>query len=216
MASKAGRNRMYLHLELKTMATDRLGEAVQRLHYLHTLMAAAPGFVNSQICEYLGNPGQYLIVRTWTEGSAHAAFRQTAPARDFAGSRPAGFIYDNLAVQEWQCVLETPGAAAGDYVVRQLYSIESAVWPAFVAERRRHDSAALASGGVTSLRTFRMVANEKADDTQAFVLDRWADRAAYVRFLASPQLAEYRQKARFSGSGLTECYHIEDEVLSKG
>ena len=207
---------MYLHLELKTMATDRLAEAVQRLHLLHTLMAAAPGFVSAQICEYLGNPGQYLVVRTWTEGSAHAAFRQTAPARDFAGSRPAGFIYDNLAVQEWQCLLETPGPAVGDYVVRQLQTIEPADWPAFVTERRRYDSGALASGGVTNLRTFRMLANEKADDTQAFFLERWVDRPAYLRFLESPQLAEYRQNASFGGPGLTECYHIEDEVLPNG
>jgi quinol monooxygenase YgiN len=207
---------MYLHLELKTMATNRLAEAVERLHLLHSLMATAPGFVSAQICQYLGNPGRYLVVRTWTDGSAHAAFRQTAPAREFAASRPAGFIYDNLAVQEWQRVLDTPGTTDGDYLVRRLHSIEPAGWEAFVSERRQLDAVALRSGGVAGLRTFRMLANEKADDTKAFILERWASRDAYLRFLESPHLAEFQRQARFDGSELIECYQIEDEVLPSG
>ncbi|HLF78001.1 MAG TPA: antibiotic biosynthesis monooxygenase [Dehalococcoidia bacterium] len=195
---------MYLHLELKTMATDRLQEAVARLHYLHSLMAKSPGFAEAQICEFLGNPGQYLVVRTWTEGAAHAAYRQSQAAKEFAASRPAGFIYDNLAVQEWQCVLEARGGAAGDYVVRRLLSIDSGGWPPLLAEREQENAAQLKAGGVNAVRTYRMLPGEKADDTQVLTLDRWAGRESYSNYLATVPVP---------GSGLTECYQVVDEVL---
>ena len=79
---------MYLHLELKTMATERLGVAVARLNYLHTLMSKTPGFVDAQICEFLGNPGQYLVTRTWQDQASHQAYRQSDASKEFAASRP--------------------------------------------------------------------------------------------------------------------------------
>jgi heme-degrading monooxygenase HmoA len=185
---------MYLHLELKTMSTERLTEAVARLNYLHTLMSGTPGFVDAQICEYLGNPGQYLVVRTWVDQASHHAYRQSDASKEFAASRPAHFIYDNLAVQEWLTFAETPGVAIGGYVVRELHDVTN--WQVFAASQGHR--------GPSGSRTFRMLAKEGADDTQALVLQRWPGRDPYAASLEGVAKSE---------AALIECYAVVDEVL---
>jgi quinol monooxygenase YgiN len=184
---------MYLHLELKTMATERLSEAVARLNYLHTLMSGTPGFVDAQICEYLGNPGQYLVTRTWADQASHQAYRQSEASKTFAASRPSHFIYDNLAVQEWLTVAETRGTAAGAYVVRELHDVTN--WESFAASMQNR--------GPAGSRAFRMLAKDGADDTKALVLQRWPNRDAYVVSL---------EGAPKSDAALIECYAVVDEV----
>lgn len=191
------------------MAVDRLTESIDRLHYLHTLMAAAPGFGEAQISEYLGNPGQYLIVRTWSDALAHAAFRQTDAARNFALSRPSGFIYANLAVQEGECVVDTPGPATGKYLVRRVDRLEPAGWDVYVAERTLDDAAALQSGGVDALRTYRLLVKEATYDSQALILQRWVDRDSYVRYMSSSDTS----LATSAKTEIAECYQIVDEVM---
>lgn len=183
---------MYLHLELKTMATERLAEAVTRLNYLHTLMSQTPGFVDAQICEFLGNPGQYLVIRTWQDQASHQVYRQSEASKTFAASRPAHFIYDNLAVQEWLTVAETPGVAAGDYIVRELHDVTN--WESFAASQ--------ANRGPVGSRAFRMPAKDGADDTQSLVIQRWPGRDAYVTSLEGVDRT----------AALVECYHVVDEV----
>ncbi len=194
---------MYLHLELKTMSTERLTEAVARLHYLHSLMAASPGFVEAQICEYLGNPGQYLVVRTWQDEASHRGYRASDASKVFAASRPAHFIYDNLAVQEWDCLLDVPGKTTGDYIERQLKTIDPAAWQEEISAREQINNDALKAGGVQSLRLYRMLANDKADNTQALILNRWSDRTAYVSYLGG------RERP---AADLIESYQVVDEI----
>jgi heme-degrading monooxygenase HmoA len=194
---------MYLHLELKTMSTERLTEAVARLHYLHSMMAASPGFVEAQICEYLGNPGQYLVIRTWLDEASHRGYRASDASKVFAASRPAHFIYDNLAVQEWDCLLDAPGKATGDYIVRELKTIDPNAWQAEVGAREEINAEALQAGGVESLRLYRMLANEKADNTQALILNRWSGRDAYVGYL------EGRERP---AADVVESYQVVDEI----
>ena len=183
---------MYLHLELKTMATERLGVAVARLNYLHTLMSRTPGFVDAQICEFLGNPGQYLVVRTWQDQASHQAYRQSDASKQFAASRPAEFIYDNLAVQEWLVVAQTPGVASGDYVVRELHDVTD--WQSFAASQ--------ANRGPAGRSRFACWSKDGSDDTQALVLQRWPGRDAYAASLEGAECT----------AALVECYRVVDEV----
>jgi hypothetical protein len=180
---------MYLHLELKTMATQRLDEAVARLHYLHTLMAQTPGFLEAQVCEYLGNPAQYLVIRSWLG----QAYRASDASKTFAASRPAHFIYDNLAVQEWLTVAETPGTPAGDYVVRELHDVTN--WESFTAS--------MANRGPAGSRAYRLLAKDGADDAQSLVIQRWANRDAYAASLEGVEA---------EAPALVECYRVVDEV----
>jgi heme-degrading monooxygenase HmoA len=177
---------VYLHLELKTMATDRLDEAVARLHYLHSLMSTVDGFLDAQICEFLGNPAQYLVTRAWTDQQSHTVgYRQSSAAKEFAASRPEGFIYDNQAVEEWETVLDTSTGMPGPYVVRKLDASPS-------------DPGA---EGLTSLRQYRRLGVE---DARSLVIERWESRDAYVAYL---QTLGPGQEA-----GLVECYQVVDEV----
>jgi len=197
---------MYLHLELKRMATDRLQEAVERLHYLHSLMSQTPGFLDAQIWEYLGNPAQYLVVRAWTEGAAHAAYRASDLSKTFAASRPAHFIYENYAVEEWDCLLETAGSGAGDYLVWLRQSIDPSAQEVLLAARKREEAAAVASGGVGSLRTSRMLPNDKADPSRLMSLQRWSGRDAYGAYLSTVPTTDVRPE------GLVEAYKLIDEL----
>jgi len=177
---------VYLHLELKTMATDRLDEAVARLHYLHTLMSTVDGFLDAQICEYLGNPAQYLVIRAWRDQQSHTVgYRQSQAAKDFAASRPQGFIYDNQAVEEWEAAVDSFNGTPGPYVVRKL------------------DAAPTAAGaaGLTSLRVYKRLG---AEDARTLIIERWMSRDAYVAYLQTLPPGQE--------TGLVECYAVLDEV----
>ena len=168
------------------MATDRLDEAVARLHYLHTLMSSVDGFLDAQICEYLGNPAQYLVIRAWKDQQSHTVgYRQSQAAKEFAASRPEGFIYDNQAVEEWDAVVDTSNGTPGDYVVRKL------------------DAASSAAGapGLTSFRSYKRLG---AEDTRTLTIERWQSRDAYVAYLQT--LGPGQE------TGLVECYAVVDEV----
>jgi hypothetical protein len=95
-------------------------------------------------------------------------------------------------VQEWLTVAETPGVAAGDYLVRELHDVTN--WEAFAASQ--------ANRGPAGSRAFRMLAKDGADDTQSLVLQRWPGRDAYV---ASLEGVDRR-------TALVECYRVVDEV----
>ena len=203
---------MYLHLELKTMAISRLDEAVARLHYLHTLMAATQGFEHAEVCEYLGNPAQYLVVRTWRDRRAHMDYRASQAAKDFAASRPPGFIYDNLAVQEWDCLLDTVGAGKGGYLVRRLEPVGDSAWDAYVEQQAKRHGWAARLGSAASLRTYRMLPNESGFDARALSLETWADRASYVAFLQSTPGLDDRAEGPGDINVTVECYRVVDEV----
>ena len=122
-----------------------------RLRYLHSLMSKTEGFVEAQVWEFLGNPAQNLVVRTWTEEAAHKAYRASDASKEFAASRPSHFIYENYAVEEWDCVIDTTGAGpVGDYLVWLRQTIEPSTIASVLATagrktRRRSPPAALAS-----------------------------------------------------------------------
>jgi hypothetical protein len=58
------------------------------------------------------------------------------------------------------------------------------------------------SYGPPGTRTYRMLAKDGADDTQALVLQRWPGRDAYVASLEGAERT----------AALVECYGVVDEV----
>src|SRR5579875_310895 len=114
---------MYLHLELKRVPADRRAEACERLTRLHGLMAAAPGFIDAQICAGIDDPSRYLVTRAWLNGEAHAAYRASPAQQDYARDRPPSLPWENLEVQEWQAILLADGSERGSFLIRSLYAV---------------------------------------------------------------------------------------------
>jgi heme-degrading monooxygenase HmoA len=205
---------MYLHVELKTVPTDRQTEAIERLTRLHGLMAAAPGFVDAQICAYLGNPSQYLITRTWDSAAAHAAYRASPAQQEYARNRPPSLPWENTAVQEWESLLISPGSEFGDYVVRSIFEVDKGGWEASIAERWRHDAALAQAGGYVYSRAYRPL-NGGSAAGEALVLERYPSRESYNHYLESAARADYERGAdpALSQPSVVECYGIVVETL---
>ncbi len=204
----------YLHLELKAVPLDRHTAMIARLTQLHGLMSQAPGFVDAQISRYLGNPTQYLITRTWADAAVHAAYRQSDVQKAFAAN-PAVGLWQNLLVQEWEDVQAAPGSSSGGFVVRSLYQLPDGGWEGFLATRRGFDRAALASGGVQHLKTYRRLDRSGDGAHEALLLRRWTGRAAYDAYLEHADRA-----AAVAAAGpdavqptVTECYELVLEHL---
>jgi heme-degrading monooxygenase HmoA len=198
---------MYLHLEHKRMATARLAESVDRLHLLHSLMSKSSGFLEAQIWEYLGNPGRYLVTRIWQSAAAHRDFRRTQAAIEFAAGRPSGFIYENLAVQEWQQVLENQGLYDGPCLVCVHAGLESAGIEALVAARAGYAGLAL-ERGAGHLRTFAPLEGAERGGSALLALDRWSSREAFVESLGAAS-----EMSGWDFDNL-ECYLLVDEVVA--
>lgn len=205
---------MYLHVELKTVPTNRQTEAIDRLTRLHRLMAAAPGFHDAHICAYLGDPARYLITRTWQDAAAHAAYRASPAQREYAQNRPAVLPWENTAVQEWESILVSDGSGSGNYVVRTLYDVAQGRGDDFLEDRRRHDSLQSQAGGLIYVRSYRPLNGAPETAGQALVLERYADRRAYNRYLESAERAEYErhEDSGISQPKLIECYEVVRET----
>ena len=205
---------MYLHLELKAVPVERRSEAIERLGRLHGLMAECPGFQEAQIWGYLGNPGQYLIVRTWDTMEDHKAYRASDASKEFAASRPATLPWENQAVQEWDELVRSAGKSKGDYLVRYLDNVGAGSDDAYLDSRRGHDALNVKAGGVVDVRTYRPISGVD-DVTEALVLERRHDRAGYDAFLESAPSNDYEANLAptLYTTALVECYELVQEVL---
>jgi len=193
---------------------DKHTAAIARLTQLHGLMSQAPGFVSAQMWRYLGNATQYLVTRTWGSAAVHAAYRQSDAQKAFAAN-PAVGLWQNLLVQEWEDVQVAEGTSSGQFTVRNLYDIGPAGWDGFLAQRRGFDRAALTSGGVQALTTYRRLDRNGDAPNEALLLRRWTGRAAYDRYLEHEDRAACVAAAGESAPrpAVTECYELVVEHL---
>ena len=201
---------MYLQLEVKTIANGQLSEALQWLSQLHGLMTRNEGFIDARSSQFLGNPGQYLVGRTWLNAEAHQAYRATPEAIAFTGGP---MPYKNLLVQRWDELMCSIGDAQGNFLVRTIHKIRSGSWDEYLENRRRYDTLSLREGGVVDVRTYRLLASGSGG-TEALVLERRHSRDGYDRLLESSDYIEY-EKALSPGlysTELTECYEVIQET----
>jgi heme-degrading monooxygenase HmoA len=162
---------MYLHLELKTVPADSRTAAVERLAQLHSLMAAAPGFVDAQICAGLDESSRYLVARAWHSREAHTAYRASPAQQEYAHNRPSSLPWENLAVQEWQALLLVDAnERRGAFVVRSLWEVAAGAWDAFLDQLRHRDGARI------STRAFRALDGNDLAAGESLVLERYDGR----------------------------------------
>ena len=197
------------------MTPHRQKEALERIHTLHSLMAASPAFIGAISCRYEGRIDQYAWLRLWDSSAEQTAFRQTGPAKEFAQTRPEG-LYQPLPGGiapglNWESVLEHVTETGGDFLVRSVLRIGSASEDEFLVSRNSFDKAVLETKGMGSLLTFRSMDAESAGIF--LTLTRCRDREVYNQFLESGAAAAYEESAAGLYETLaTECYRIVDEV----
>jgi heme-degrading monooxygenase HmoA len=206
---------LYLHHELREVTPHRQTEAVERIHTLHSLMAASPAFIRALSCRYEGRIDQYAWLRLWNSSAEQTAFRQTQPAKEFAQTRPEG-LYQPLpggiaAGLNWESVLEHVKEPGGDLLVRSVFKIGGMSEAEFLDSRGSFDKAALETKGIGSLLTFHSTDPDSAG--MFLTLTRCRDREAYNRFLESRAEVALAESATGRYETLTtECYRIVDEV----
>src|SRR5467141_3699849 len=130
---------MYLHHELREVTPHRQTEAVERIHTLHSLMAASPAFIRAISCRYLGRIDQYAWLRLWNSSAEQTAFRQTEPAKEFGQTRPEG-LYQPLPGGvapglNWESVIEDVSQPGGDFLVRSVFKISDGSEAEFLKSR---------------------------------------------------------------------------------
>jgi heme-degrading monooxygenase HmoA len=204
---------MYLHLEMKTIPVTRRTEALNRLGKLHGLMSQCSGFQEAQIYSYLGNPGQFLIVRTWDTMEDHKAYRASDASKAFAASRPEVLPWENYAVQEWDELVRSAGDAKGNFLIRTLQNVGAGSDAVYLDSRRERDALDMKLGGVVDVRTYRPLTGVD-DPTEAMVLERRADRAGYDTFLESAASENYETSVAptLYTNQLIECYELVVEI----
>jgi heme-degrading monooxygenase HmoA len=209
---------MYLHHELREVAEHRQTEALARIGLLHGLMQQSPGFLRSLACRYLGNTSQYMWLRMWRSVEDHAAFRETAPAADFAATRPEGLYWqlpNGIAPgAHWRSVLEAGKQGDGATLLRIVFSVPKDLKDDFLTARTWYDEAALASRGIASIITFESL--ESPSEGFFITLMRARHVAMYRNFLEDEATDLYTRDVKAVLKPiLTECYEIVDEKVGK-
>jgi heme-degrading monooxygenase HmoA len=204
---------MFLFQELLKVTQTRQSELIARQHWIHGLMQPSKGFVGAQLSRYLGNPTDYLVLRMWESEDAFTAFR-AGPDGNYGKNRPEGLFEGVASGRRYESVIESPGSAKGNFLVRSIYGVEPENDDAFVANRQRHDGLALQVPGTALLNTFKCVDTEGDSVNTYLCIAQRVDRDAYNTYLESEQSAEYR-KGNVRGmykTISTQCYEIVDEV----
>jgi quinol monooxygenase YgiN len=222
---------MFLLQQILRCGPGRQREAVKRLNWIHSQMAAHPGSAGMLVARYLGNPVDVLILRQWKTREAYEDFMQS-PAGQFPQSKPAG-IYDSLDIgHNWEEVIHTDGnAPSGDFIWRGQYRIPAERWEEFLKLRRDDDKLAqwyqLAEhpgssfGALVYAQTFRNLDNPE----EALVITRLQDRQAMEDIVASPSRNAIEAAISLGdlhpgtaraprGALLSDCFEVVDEVAS--
>jgi quinol monooxygenase YgiN len=222
---------MFLLLQILRCGPGRQAEAVKRLNWIHSQMAAHPGSAGMIVAKYLGNPFDLLILRQWQDRAAYDNF-MASPGGQFPQSKPPG-IYDSLDVSHnWEEVLHTPGYVEGKFLWRSGYRVPAGRWDEFLKLRKEDDKLAqwykLAEhpgakfGGLVYARTFK----NTDDESEALSLVRLEDREAMEDIVASPSRAEtaaqLSQRETHPGSAraprdsmFSDCFEVVDELPSR-
>jgi heme-degrading monooxygenase HmoA len=201
---------MYLLQEILHFGTGRNSEAIKRLNWIHSLMQPNPGFVAAQICSYLGNSSRHLILRMWEDKDAFTTFRATPDGQGYAKNRPEG-IYEGQPVgREWEDIIDTPGTAKGNFLIRGVFDITEGRWDDYTALRKGQDEVHKEMGGLQYSRNFKQLDEENS----ALMLIRKTSREDHLKYMESHLLANLRTTGptgTFTAKG-NEYYEIIDEV----
>ncbi len=201
---------MYLVNEILVFSPGRHKEAVDRLEYIHGLMATAPGFRRGVVGRYLGGATRHTVLRFWEDEAAYQAFR-AGPNGNYGRNRPEGLYTNERVVPAWNSVVELNGDAQGDFFVKVQQSVPKDAWDAFIRSDRQLAEAIRARGGLVVFGSFR-----SKDQSEALAVARFRGRDDFDAVVEDPAINQILAGAPEGlGEPKFECFQVVSEIGPK-
>nr|ART39817.1 J25 [uncultured bacterium] len=200
---------MFAQNEILVFTPGRKQECLDRLAWIHSLMAPQPGFKEAIVAKYLGDGTRHTIMRFWEDEAAYQAFRAT-PDGNYGRGRPEGLYVNEPVITPLIGLGEMTGTAEGNFLIKLERAIEPSAWEAFGT----HAQGVMAnSGGLPGLAW--VGAFKGKDKDAAITVIRMADRAAFDSLIESPFYANANTLPEGVTQVRLECFEIVSEVFPK-
>jgi heme-degrading monooxygenase HmoA len=198
---------MFLINEVLNFGMGRRQEALDRLAWIHGLMAPHEGFVRAIVAKYLGDGTRHTILRVWRDEDAYRTFR-ASPDGNYGRGRPEGLYVNDPVVPQWNSIEDADHIGAGPFLVKTQWEVPDDAWDAFIAANRRVEGLALKMGlkGVNEFRA--------TDRSEGLTIGRFESRTAYEGLIEHPDFLAIR---RDMPEGITRlsvaCHEVVSDVL---
>jgi heme-degrading monooxygenase HmoA len=175
---------MFLLNEMLRFAPGRRQEALDRLAWIHGLMASQPGFRRAIVARYLGDGLKHTVMRMWDDAAAYQRFR-AGPDGNYGKSRPPGLYVNDQVVPQWESVVEAQGDSEGGHIVKVHQAVPEDGWEAWIEHQKRLHDIRQSAGGLAGVWTFRAL-----DRSESLSLAHYSDRSDHQRFVDSEDFAK--------------------------
>ena len=204
-------NAVFLINEILNFSPGRRQEALDRLSYIHGLMAPSPGFVQALVAKYLGDGVKHTVLRFWESEEAYQKFRE-GPNGNYGRNRPEGLYVNEQVVPQWNSLFEEKGSGTGKFLVKVQQPVPEDQWDQFIAMDKSIQAVVTGLGGLGSAVHFRA-----KDRSEAMAVVRWQGRDNLEKLLDSPDFAKIVAPRMAAGGPLpsTMCFEIVSEVGPK-
>jgi heme-degrading monooxygenase HmoA len=202
---------MFLINEILNFTPGRRQEALDRLSYIHGLMAPSPGFVQAIVAKYLGDGTKHTVLRFWQDEAAYQKFRE-GPNGNYGRNRPEGLYNNDQVVPQWNSFDVADGSGSGAYLVKVQQPVPEEAWDGFMDVTKRISAVATGLGGMVSSRHFRA-----KDRSEGLTVARFRGRDDLEKMLESPAFVQIVAPMMAAGGPppSTQCYEVVSEVGPK-
>jgi heme-degrading monooxygenase HmoA len=174
---------MFLLNEILVFSPGRRQEAIDRLGWIHGLMASKPGFQRAIVAKYLGDGSRHTVLRMWDDVDAYRRFRE-GPDGNYGRGRPEGLYTNESVTPQWNSTLEWDSGSPGPFLVKVLRDVPPATWDQFAAYQTQMRDLLAGSAGVTAALACRATERD-----EALLITRFQDRAVFEGLTESPNFA---------------------------
>ena len=198
---------MFLVNEILVFTPGRRQEALDRLAYIHGLMAPHEGFARAIVAKYLGDGLRHTVLRFWESREAYQRFRE-GPDGNYGRGRPPGLYVNEQVVPQWENWNAALSDEGGDFLVKAQRDVPEPAQPGFWGAATRIEEVARALGGLNSSDGFRAI-----EGTDVLSVARYESCEAFERLLDSPEYGEALAAVPEEVKLLrTECFEVLSEV----
>ena len=201
---------MFLVNEILVFSRGRRQEALDRLAWIHGLMAPQPGFERAIVATFLGDPVSHTILRLWKDEEVYLAFRAT-PDGNYGRGRPEGLYVNEKVIPQWVSTKDPAGVEEGSFLVKTDWQIPEAAWDAFNEGEREMEAIEMAYG-LKGVKQFRA-----KEDNVALTIGRFPSRTEFEALLESSEFNEARKNLPEGVTRISSlCYEVVSEVTPTG
>ena len=198
---------MFLINEILNFGSGRRQEALERLAWIHGLMAPHDGFVRAIVAKYLGDGTRHTVLRVWRDEEAYRAFRAT-PDGGYGKGRPEGLYANDAVVPQWNSIEAADHIGAGPFLVKTQWQVPEDAWDAFDAANQRVEALARTMG-LVGVNEFRA-----ADRSEGLTIGRFESRSSYEGLIEHPDFLAIRREMPPGIERISvACHEVVSDVL---